>query len=239
MLKKILPPELRIQLRVTFTRLKDLLNGHYFSFQKRNANTSPLPRQFSLSQPIRKNDYSENKKHNLKLAIEKIQNRILYPQKIFSYWHLIPQPIKKNGFKKGRNLVANQLALDYGGGLCQLSGIMFHLALEAGLEIMERHPHSLDIYTEETRYCPIGSDATVVFGHKDLRIKNNYKFPISFEFEILENEMKAYICSEEPIQKWQVDFFCEENTDGKTVKVIRTLNGKEEICSEDFYKNMK
>jgi len=63
------------------------------------------------------------------------------------------------------------LALDYGGGLCQLSGIIYHAVLEAGLEILERHPHSLDIYTATTRYTPLGSDAAVVYGHKDLRFK--------------------------------------------------------------------
>lgn len=237
-LKKLLPPQFRIQLRIFFTLVKDTLSLRYFYFVKKNTSTTPLPRQVSMSQPIRPNNFSENKKENLRLATQHIENIPISPQQIFSYWHLIPQPTLENGFKKGRNLVGNQLTLDYGGGLCQLSGIMYHLVLESGLEILERHPHSLDIYTEATRYTPLGSDATVVYGHKDLRFKNNLGFPISFQFEILEDEMVIHLCASQPIMKCPIDFLVREKTNGKEVKVIRHYNGKEEICSIDFYKNL-
>ncbi len=237
-MKKLFPPQVRLQLRVLFTQAKDISNFQYFSFVKKNASSTLLPRQFSKSQPIRQNDFSENKKHNLRLAIEKLQRIEILPHQIFSYWHLIPQPIPKNGFKKGRNLLGNELALDFGGGLCQLSGIIYHLALEAGLEVIERHPHSLDIYTEASRYCPLGSDATVVFGHKDLRLRNNLGVPICFEFEVLEDEIWIHLCAANPISKCEVNFLVEKNENGKDVKVIRMKEGKQEVCSTDFYKNL-
>ncbi len=237
MLKKILPPSMRIQLRVFYTLALDIFSFQYFSFVKKNK-AIPLPPQISMSQPIRKNDFSENKKDNLRLAILHIENVEIAPSQIFSFWHLIPQPTPQNGFKKGRNLVGNTLALDYGGGLCQLSGILYHLVLEAGLEILERHPHSLDIYNETTRYTPLGSDATVVYGHKDLRFRNNFKFPITFQFEILEEEIWLHLCAEEKIKKSAIEFLVEKKREGKAVKVIRTINDKVEFCSEDFYKNM-
>ena len=185
-----------------------------------------------------KNDFSENKKHNLRLAIQQIERVEILPQQIFAYWHLIPQPTLLNGFKKGRNLVGNKLDLDYGGGLCQLSGIMYYLILEAGLDILERHPHSLDIYTEESRYTPMGSDATVVYGHKDLRFLNNFDFPISFQFEILEKEILIHLCAAKPIKKCAVEFMVEKKENGKQVKVTRQRNGKKEICSQHFYKDL-
>jgi vancomycin resistance protein VanW len=134
--------------------------------------------------------------------------------------------------------VGNKLDLDYGGGLCQLSGIMYYLILEAGLDILERHPHSLDIYTEESRYTPMGSDATVVYGHKDLRFLNNFDFPISFQFEILEKEILIHLCAAKPIKKCIVEFMVEKKENGKQVKVTRQRNGKKEICSQHFYKNL-
>jgi len=238
-LKKLIPPHLRIQLRVLFTLVKDVLSSRYFYFVKKNAPHISLPRQLSMRQPIRRNDFSENKKHNLQLAIRQIENIAILPQQIFSYWHLIFPPTPQNGFRKGRNLVGNQLDLDYGGGLCQLSGIMYYLVLEAGLEIMERHPHSLDIYTEATRYTPIGSDATVVYGHKDLRFLNSFDFPISFQFKILEEEILIYLCATQSIEKCGLEFFVEKKDDGKQVKVTRQRNGKQEICSQHFYKNLE
>lgn len=237
-LKKLIPPYFRLQLRVLFTFVKDILANRYFSFVKKNASRISLPRQISKRQPIRKNDYSENKKHNLRLAIREIENLEISPQQIFSFWHLIPQPIPQNDFKKGRNLLGNKLDLDYGGGLCQLSGIMYHIILEAGLKILERHPHSLDIYTEESRYTPMGSDATVVYGHKDLRFLNSFDFPISFQFEILENEIVMHLCAEESIEKCEVEFFVDKKENGKRVKVTRKRKGITENCSDNFYKNL-
>ncbi len=237
-MKKLIPPHLRLRLRVLFTFVKDLLSFRYFSFVKKNSPSVSFPRQISMSQPIRKNDYSENKKHNLQLAIQKIENLEISPQQIFSYWHLIPQPTPQNGFKKGRNLVGNKLDVDYGGGLCQLSGIMYYLVLEAGLEVLERHPHSLDIYTEENRYTPMGSDATVVYGHKDLRFLNCFNFPISFQFEILEKEIIMHLCAEESIVKCALEFFIEKKENGKWVKVTREKNGIKENSSDNFYKNL-
>lgn len=237
-MKKLIPPHFRLQLRVLFRLAKDVLSTRYFSLVKKNTNRVAFPRQMSMSQPIRKNNFSENKKHNLRLAIQGIENIEILPQQIFSYWHLIPPPTPQNGFKKGRNLVGNKLDLDYGGGLCQLSGIMYYLILEAGLEILERHPHSLDIYTEATRYTPIGSDATVVYGHKDLRFLNNFDFPISFQFEILEKEILIHLCAEKSIEKCALEFFIDKKENGKQVKVTRHRNGQLEVCSQNFYKNL-
>jgi len=237
-MKNLLPPNIRIQLRIFYILLKDLLSRRFFLFVKKSNPTTELPSQLSLSQPIRKNDFSENKKHNLRLAIQFLQNKIVEPNQILSFWHLIPKPIAKNGFKKGRNLLNNQLDIDFGGGICQLSGILYHLALQAGLEIEERHPHSLDIYTEESRYTPLGSDATVVYGYKDLRIKNSFSFPIAFRFEIKEKEIIAHFCAAEKIEKLVLDFEVEKFTQEKKVKVWSGREGKKRLISEDIYRDL-
>jgi len=237
-MKNLIPPNIRIQLRVFFTILKDFSSRRFFLFVKKSDPTIELPSQLALSQPIRKNDYSENKKHNLQLAIRFLQNKIIEPNQILSFWHLIPAPTPKNGFKKGRNLLNNQLDVDYGGGLCQLSGILYHLALQAGLKIVERHPHSLDIYTEESRYTSLGSDATVVYGYKDLRIKNPFSFPIAFRFEIKEAEIVAHICAAEKIEKHSLDFEVEIFAQQKKVKVWSGREANRKLISQDFYKNL-
>jgi hypothetical protein len=50
---------------------------------------------------------------------------------------------------------------------------VYHIGIIAGLDIIERYNHSVDIYTDDTRFAPLGTDATVVYGYKDLRIRNN------------------------------------------------------------------
>ena len=83
-------------------------------------------------------------------------------------------------FLPGRSLLAGQVGPDYRGGLCQLSGRIYYASLMAGLEIPERHPHSRDIYDDQTRYAPLGADATVAYAFKDLRVLNNLPFPVCF-----------------------------------------------------------
>ncbi len=92
-----------------------------------------------------------------------------------------------------RNLVNGKIQFTYGGGICQVAGILYHLALMAGLDILERHSHSLDIYTEVERFTPLGADATVVYGYKDLRIRNNTGHPICFEIYITGNEIGDHV----------------------------------------------
>ena len=237
-MKNFIPPNIRIQLRIFFIFINDLRTHQFFVFVKNNTSTIDLQTQIAISQPIRENDYSENKKENLRLAIQFLQNKIIEPNQVLSFWHLLPRPIAKNGFKKGRNLVNNKLDLDYGGGLCQLSGILYHLALQTGLEIVERHPHSLDIYTEESRYTPLGSDATVVYGYKDLRIKNPFAFPIAFRFEIKEKEIIAHFCAAEKIEKCQLDFEVEHFATQKKVKVWSGKGAHRKLISNDVYKNL-
>ena len=62
------------------------------------------------------------------------------------------------------------------------------MSLFAGLSIVERFNHFVDIYSDETRYSPLGMDATVVYPQKDLIIKNPYHFPLRFEFKITDIE---------------------------------------------------
>ena len=142
------------------------------------------------------------------------------------------EPNKSNGFKKGRNLIAGVLKEDYGGGLCQLSGMLYHLSLLGGLEIVERFNHTVDIYTDETRYTPLGSDATIVYGYKDLRVRNNYGFPITFQFEITNDALCVELLSTESIEKQKIEFIKSQKED--LIKVL-TLDGSERLIACSYY----
>ncbi len=108
----------------------------------------------------------------------------------------------------------------YGGGLCQLSGIIYYASLYANLDIIERYNHSTDIYTNETRFTPLGSDATVVYGFKDLKIKNNLKNPIKFSFSLKKNSLTIRINSEEIIDTNNIEFIKNKKD------VVTYINGK-------------
>jgi vancomycin resistance protein VanW len=170
MVRKIIPASLRLQGK---RLLNTWINMGYtkdqpWAYPVRKK--IPQQDQRKLNQPIKKTSRSDNKIHNIQLAIKSLNGTYLAPQQAFSFWQLVGPATAKRGYKSGRNLIDGILKEDYGGGLCQLAGIIYHTALLAGIEILERHNHSIDIYEEHERYTPLGADATVVFGYKDLKL---------------------------------------------------------------------
>jgi vancomycin resistance protein VanW len=181
--------------------------------------------------------YLERKKHNLSLAMQKLQDVVIAPGQILSFWHLVGNPSAKAGYVEGRTLTGEELTTSVGGGLCQLSGLVYLLALKSGLTILERHPHSKDIYTDATRFAPLGSDATVVYGYKDLQIQNDLPAPICFRFFMTKQEIQAHLCSPHAITQAQVEFRCQSSKSGAHVETIRytETNAETELVSSDFY----
>ena len=141
---------------------------------------------------------------------------------------MVKKPSKRDRYNFGRNIIGNKLQEDIGGGLCQVSGIIYHLALLSGMEIIERHNHTIDLYKEDERYTQIGTDATVVFGYKDIRFRNSAKSPISFSFDVNESEFSATILAEQQLPEYKLRFVREEFQDYRTVKTYRINSNNEE-----------
>ncbi len=59
-----------------------------------------------------------------------------------------------------------------GGGLCQLSNLIYWMALHTPLVVTERHRHSYDVFPDSNRTQPFGSGATCVYNYRDLQIFN-------------------------------------------------------------------
>ncbi|HLO50397.1 MAG TPA: VanW family protein [Kamptonema sp.] len=209
-MKKLLPSSLRLSLRVYQRQFQDIVTGVRAKLvdysQQRVQNGSKFTPQITIVQPIYSTALSENKIHNLKLAIQRLENLTIEPGEIISFWHLVGNPDRAHGYLIGRSLIQNELKANYGGGLCQLSGLLYFLALKAGLLIVERASHSLDIYTEETRFAPLGSDATVVYGYKDLRLQNCLTMPICFRFKVQSNEIVGMLCATAPVFEYNIEF---------------------------------
>lgn len=241
-MKKLIPSALKVHLKVSQRYLKDFSAGKLSKL----VNFKPIrdeqfTERISITQALRQTSLSENKKHNLALASQKIQDVAIQPGEIFSFWHLVGKPDKSKGYLEGRAIVNNQLQATVGGGLCQLSGMIYLLTLKAGIITLERHTHSQDIYTEETRFAPLGSDATIVYGYKDLRFLNNLLIPICFRFNIQEQEISAALCSPEAIPEQVVEFKREEVEAGTKVDTVRFCNNFStfEVLNSTIYKKIR
>jgi vancomycin resistance protein VanW len=172
----------------------------------RNGDAGLFVPQVTVEQPFLPTDTLAAKLHNIDLARERMENLPIPPKGVFSFWRLVGKPTLKNGFQAGRSLLGGQLRADYGGGLCQLSGLIYLSSLVAGLRSLERHPHSRDIYDDATRYAPLGADAAVAYGFKDLRIENCLNTAICYRLLLSDSRIACSICGPEPIVSCQVEF---------------------------------
>lgn len=207
--------------------MSDLVKGNLTKFAKTDRKQIPYNGMIETKQLINATPFVDNKIHNMKIASKEIASLQILPGEIFSFWKSVGRPSKGRGYKEGRNLINGKLTEDIGGGLCQLSGIIYHNSLKAGLEILERHPHSLDIYRDDERYTPLGADAAVVYGYKDLRIKNTRGFPVKYSFIIKNNSISCRIFLEDNIIQNKVEFKRVSNGSTEMVATIVTdMEGK-------------
>lgn len=244
-MKKLIPSEARVNLKVFQRYVKDLSTGELaklVNFNRIEDEQKQLFKpQISISQAILPTQYSENKKHNLNLAIQRIEDVAINPGKVFSFWHLVGKPDRTKGYREGRSLVGNQLKAEYGGGLCQLSGLLYFLTLKAGFPTLERYAHSHDIYTEVTRFSPLGSDATVVYGYKDFRFRNHLAFPVCFRFDLQDQEISAVLCTPQPVHEYKIEFLGEEYNGGVKVDTVRFIESTHtpEVLASTIYEKFK
>lgn len=210
--------ELEIGLRAMLRQVLDLITTTYFDFPKKKKLDAAFSFAIRLSQEIKPSETIENKKFNLTLASAMINEYVIMQGGVFSFWHVIGDPKKR--FKTGRAILRGKLSEEVGGGLCQVSGLLYHVSLLAGLEIIERHNHSIDLYTDETRYTPLGTDATVVYGYKDLRIKNNNPFPVSFQLSQREDTIEVQLLSPKLMQQHVLSYSIVKKDTSTFVEVL-------------------
>ena len=201
-LKYIIPSKIKLQLKLCLR----YFGGLKYDFACRKEENKNFGFSISTLQEIKKGKFFENKMHNIITASKRIENITIYPNQVFSFWRIIGNPNTKNTFKVGRNIINGKVSEEKAGGICQLSSILYITSLKANLKIIERHNHSVDIYTEEERFTPLGADATVVYGSKDLIFQNNFDFPIRFNFVFNSNYITCHLKSLNPIMEAEVEF---------------------------------
>ena len=208
----------------------DIFKGYYFNIAKSKNSVNHFSNTLKIKQELKPN---EAKKKNLLKAIKSIESIEIAPNEIFSFWRTVGNPSKKNGFVKSRSLINGKIEDSIGGGLCQLSGLIYYISLSVKLEILERHNHSIDIYTDETRFTPLGSDATVAYGYKDLKIRNNLMSSIKFTFSMEENFLTINLMHSGLIEKNAVEFK-EKTIDKNTIEIVTLVS--QQVTNKSTYK---
>lgn len=118
-----------------------------------------------------------NKITNLRIASACLNSVIIYPGETFSFWRLIGKPSRRKKYVEGMVLYNGSYKAGIGGGLCQLSNLIYWMTLHTPLTVTERYRHSYDVFPDSNRQLPFGSGATCVYNYRDLQIYNGTDQP--------------------------------------------------------------
>lgn len=111
----------------------------------------------------------KNRRHNIKVGVEKMTGVIVAPGEIFSFNDNLGPVEADQGFLPELVIKKTGTVPELGGGLCQVSSTVFRAAMIAGLPIVERRNHAYAVQY----YAPQGTDATIYPGIVDFRFTNN------------------------------------------------------------------
>lgn len=133
------------------------------------------------------------KERNLALAVAAVDGLRVEPGQLFSYHRCVGRPSRLRGFAPGLELRQGVESEGAGGGLCQLSNLLYLLAIRAKLRIVERHRHGLDLFPDHARSVPFGCGATVFYNYRDLRFENCLDQPLLLRLELADGELRGRI----------------------------------------------
>lgn len=189
------------------------------------------------SEETRFGDYGRirGRAHNVRLAAEKISTIRLEPGETFSFNETVGPRTLDAGFEMAPVISGGELIDGPGGGVCQVASTFYSAVLHAGLEIIEHYPHS-----RVSSYIEPGLDATVVYGQKDLVVKNTLPHSVeivtSYDYprRPIEGFVKTEVFAEEQLffveidlvkrvlQRPQVKFVTNENLEPGERSVVES-----------------
>ena len=144
--------------------------------------------------------YQYNKISNLKIAAKRLDGVVVHPGEVFSYWKLIGKPTARKGFVEGMVLTGGKVCPGIGGGLCQMSNLIYWMSLHTPLTVIERHHHGYDVFPDNNRTQPFGSGATCYYPYGDLMIYNGTDGDFQLSIKVGETHLEGQWRSSTPPQ---------------------------------------
>lgn len=135
-------------------------------------------------------DFSRN--FNLELAASKLNGYVLQPGVEFSFNDVVGARTEKEGYKIAGVISSGEMVDGLAGGTCQISSTLHGAAFFAGVGITKAVPHS-----RPSTYVTMGMDATVVYPYVDVKLKNEYDFPVAIHFQVIRGKTIVEILGRE------------------------------------------
>ena len=117
---------------------------------------------------------NNNRNHNIRITCEKINGLYLLPGESFSFNGFIGERTAASGYEVAGVIENGQSAQAYGGGICQVSSMIYQSVIKSDLEVVERHVHMWP-----STYAEAGTDAAVDWPDQDFSFRNNTDYPVA------------------------------------------------------------
>lgn len=141
----------------------------------------------------------QNKAVNLQLAATRLDGVVLLPGQRLSLWREVGKPTYRRGFLDGMILSHGTITAGVGGGLCQMSNLLYWMTLHTPLAVVERWRHSYDVFPDAGRTQPFGSGATVAWPALDLQIENPTSAAYRLSVAVSEAQLAGSWTATEPV----------------------------------------
>ena len=124
--------------------------------------------------------------HNIRLAAQALDGAVLRPGEVLSFDRRVGARTTERGYLRAPVFLRGARDLQVGGGICQVASTVFAAAMLSSLGPAERHKHTFIV-----DYIPLAQDATVSWGVKDLRIRNDLDQAVRLRVEVLGTTLTA------------------------------------------------
>jgi len=137
--------------------------------------------------------YATDYKHadrtfNLRIAASRLNGKVILPGEVFDFNAVVGPRDEAHGYRIAKVIADGELIDGIGGGTCQITGTLHGAAFFAGLEVVQRTPH-----TRPSGYIKMGLDAAVAYPHVTLKLKNPFAYPVVLRETVVGGVVRAEI----------------------------------------------
>ena len=167
---------------------------------------------------------NNDRNHNINQACKNINGTFLNPGETFSFNSVVGKRTAEAGFREAPTIMGGESVNAAGGGICQVSSMLFHAAVKSNLRVDTRYPHQWP-----ADYVARGTDATVDWDSNiDFVFTNTSDYPIAISayYDIEGKRVSVAIYGHKPEDGSYIDFISETVEEGEMPETKYTANAE-------------
>lgn len=168
--------------------------------------------------------------HNVRQALNYFNAMAVYPGDEISFNTVVGPRTEAAGFKKAPEYAGNETVEGVGGGVCQASTTLYNAVIRAGMEIIERHRHSMTVV-----YVYPSQDAAVEYGDdgKDFIFRNDTDHTIYIYTDVTSETATVTIYGTKPEYRYHLESVIINEEKSDRVRYENDTSGKHVYYTTD------